>query len=227
MSIKIKVFPVNAFREVTYVVSDQTKEAVIIDAGANAKSEFERIFKYIEENELKPTTLINTHGHIDHMLGVEVFKQKYKIPFAISAKDTILLNDAKDRAAMFGFDPDMVTVPSIDINLDDMEEVTFGETTLKVIPTPGHSLGGVCLYEPNDKVLFSGDTLFQGSIGRTDLPGGDYDQLMNSIVNDILPLGGDVKVYPGHGNHTTLAHEAMYNPFISEVLTGEANYQKL
>ncbi|MEG2759093.1 MAG: MBL fold metallo-hydrolase, partial [Rikenellaceae bacterium] len=106
----------------------------------------------------------------------------------------------------------------IDIDLSKVEEVKFGNTTLRVIKTPGHSLGGVCFFEPESHTLFSGDTLFKGSIGRTDLPGGDYSQIMSSILTKIVPLGKDVTIYPGHGDHTTLSDELMYNPFITDVL---------
>lgn len=224
MSLKIKVFPVNAFREVTYVISDSTGEAIVVDPGAISEQEFERIFSYISTNALTPKMVVNTHGHVDHIFGVERVKAEYGIPFAISSLEESLLAIAPKSAAMFGLDPSVVEVPTIDIDLSKETKFTFGETTIEVIQTPGHSMGGICLYEPKEKILFTGDTLFQGSIGRTDLPGGDYDQLMTSIVKSILPLGGDVTVYPGHGNHTTLAHEAAYNPFISEVLQGEANF---
>lgn len=224
MSLKVKVFPVNAFREVTYVVSDSTGEAIIIDPGAISEGEFSRIFSYIADNNITPKMVVNTHGHLDHIFGVERTKAEYSIPFAISALEKPLLEIAPKSAAMFGVDPSLVVVPQVDIDLSELEEITFGETTIKVIKCPGHSVGGVSLYEPKEKILFTGDTLFQGSIGRTDLMGGDYDQLMTTIVKRILPLGGDVTVYPGHGNHTTLAHEAAYNPFISEVMQGEANF---
>ncbi len=226
MSLKIKLFPVNAFREVTYVVSDESGEAIIIDAGALEQDEINKICNYIEQKELTVKMLVNTHGHLDHIFGVEALKAEFNAPWGISSKEQMLLERAPQSAIMFGLDPSDITVPTIDFDLETMDEIKFGNTTMQVIKTPGHSLGGVCFYEPQEKIMFTGDTLFQGSIGRTDLPGGSYDELMGSIITKILPLGGDVTVYPGHGNHSTLAHEAAYNPFISEVLQGQANYAK-
>ena len=111
------------------------------------------------------------------------------------------------------------------IDLAESAQIKFGETTLEVIHTPGHTPGHLCFYEPEQKILFSGDTLFRESIGRTDLPGGDYSWIMNSILEKIMPLGGDVEVYPGHGEKTTIGHELLYNPFITEVIQGEVNYR--
>lgn len=116
-------------------------------------------------------------------------------------------------------------MPTIDIDLDKVEEVKFGHTVLRVIRTPGHTPGHVSLYEPESKSLFTGDTLFRESIGRTDLPGGDYSWIMRSILDNLLPLGDEVRVYPGHGPETTIGHEVLYNPFVTEVLNQEVNYK--
>ena len=116
-------------------------------------------------------------------------------------------------------------MPSIDTDMDTLDEIRFGETSLKIIPTPGHTPGHVSLFEPQSKALFTGDTLFRESIGRTDLPGGDYSWIMRSILDKIIPLGDDVQVYPGHGPETSIGHEVLYNPFIVEVLNQEVNYK--
>ena len=113
----------------------------------------------------------------------------------------------------------------IDIDLDGEESIKFGDTTLKIISTPGHTPGHVALLEPEAGVLFTGDTLFRESIGRTDLPGGDYSWIMHSIIDNLLPLGDEVKIYPGHGEDSTIGHESMYNPFVVEVLNNEINYK--
>lgn len=222
--ITIKVFAVNPFREVTYVVSDNaSKECVIIDAGASEAKERERIDEYISKQELTPKVLLNTHCHIDHILSVNYFKSKYNLKFAASESESQILTTAERSAAMYGIPTDEGFTPEIDVNLSDGDMIALGQSSLKVIATPGHTIGGVCFYEQETKSLFTGDTLFCGSIGRTDLTTGDYDSLIESIMTKILPLGGDTTIYPGHGNHSTLAHEATNNPFVSEVLTNRVN----
>lgn len=222
--IKVKVFPCNPFRELCYVVScDNSSEAVIIDCGAMDDAERGRITDYIESKGLKPVMLVNTHGHIDHIMGINELKRRYSIPFAIDSREGDVLASAPQSALMFGLPVEGDIVPEIDIDLLTKESIEFGDCSLRVLRTPGHTPGGVSLYHEPTKTLFTGDTLFAGSIGRTDLPGGDYDALIGSIIDTILPLGGDVKFYPGHGNSSTLAHEAAYNPFVSEALRGFNN----
>lgn len=222
----IKIFAVNPFREVTYVVSDDaTKECVIIDCGAQEQFEFDRITDYIERSSLKPVMAINTHAHVDHILGIKYITEKYNIPFALNSLDIPTLKLAPHSATMFGLASEKFVAPEIDIDLKDKTEIVIGQTVIQIIPTPGHTSGGVSFYIEKSGDLFTGDTLFQGSIGRTDLPTGDYDELMKSIIFKLLPLGKDreVVVYPGHGNHTTLASEVTQNPFISEVLNDQVN----
>lgn len=218
--ITVKIFPCNPFRELCYVVLDESGEAIIVDCGACDESERGRIEEYIAGKGLRPVMLVNTHGHIDHIIAVNRFKSLYGIPFAIDERESGVLASAPASAAMFGLPVEDDIVPSVDMDLSKESEIRFGDTVLQVLHTPGHTPGGVSLYHSESKTLFTGDTLFAGSIGRTDLPGGDYDTLMDSIIKRILPLGGDVKIYPGHGNSSTLAHEAAYNPFVAEVLQG-------
>ena len=177
----------------------------------------------IARHGLKPVLAVNTHGHFDHTLGVQHLRERYGIPFALSGKDRFLLENARTSGSVFGVK--IGAMPAIDRDLDTLEEVCFGHTTLRVIPVPGHTPGHVALYEPQSKALFTGDTLFRESIGRTDLPGGDYSWIMRSILDRILPLGDDVHVYPGHGPETTIGHETLYNPFVVEVLNHEVNYR--
>lgn len=223
--IKVKVFAVNPFREAMYVVSDDTNECVIIDCGMDTPAEKKRVEEYISSKGLKPVMAINTHCHIDHILGIAALKNKYDIPFAASFADTDLLVSGAAHAAMYGMEINDELVDAIDIDLSKVEEIKFGHTVLKVIKTPGHSRGSICFFEPESGTLFTGDTLFKGSIGRTDLPGGDYSQIMDSILTKIVPLGKNITIYPGHGDHTTLAEELMYNPFITDVINGEVNYK--
>lgn len=213
----------NPIQENTYVVWDDTMEAAIIDAGNMGERENEKLAKFIEENKLKPVLALNTHGHFDHLLGVDFLRERYGVRFALSSKDDFLLKNASVSAELFGVKAGDLPA-TIDTDLDGMESIWFGGTELKIIPTPGHTPGHVSFYEPQSKVLFTGDTLFRESIGRTDLPGGDYSWIMRSIIDNILPLGDDVKIYPGHGDVSDLGHESMYNPFVTEVLNNEVNY---
>ena len=141
----------------------------------------------------------------------------------MSSKDAFLLEAAPSSARMFGVS-DASFPESIDIDLAEMEELHFGNTVLKVIPTPGHTPGCVALYNEQMGVVLTGDTLFRESIGRTDLPGGDYSWIMRSILEKLIVLGDEVKVYPGHGEETTIGHESLYNPFIVEVINKEVNF---
>ena len=150
-------------------------------------------------------------------------KKRYGIPFAMSLKDAFLLDNASTSGSIFGVP--VGEMPSVDTDLDTTPEIRFGHTVLRVLRTPGHTPGHVALYEPQSKSLFTGDTLFRESIGRTDLPGGDYSWIMRSILDILLPLGDEVHVYPGHGPESTIGHEVLYNPFIVEVLNEEVNYK--
>lgn len=217
----IAVLVFNPFQENTYVVSDATGECVIIDAGNYPADEDKKLSAYIDGKGLKPVMAVNTHGHVDHMLGVQYAKDTYGIPFALHGDDKFLVESCRRQGQLYGFQID--EIPTVDIDLKDQKEIKFGNTTLRIIPTPGHSPGHVCFYEPESKVLFSGDTLFRESIGRTDLPGGDYSWIMRSILQNIMPLGSDVAFYPGHGPSSTLGHELLYNPFITEVLNDEVS----
>lgn len=220
---KIAKLVFNPIQENTYVVWDDTKECVIVDAGNFSAREDKALADFIVSHGLRPVAAVNTHGHFDHTLGVDFVKRTFGVPFMLSAKDGFLLEGAAAGASVFGVR--VGSMPAADVDLDGVGEVRFGDTVLRVIPTPGHTPGHVALYEPQSKVLFTGDTLFRESIGRTDLPGGDYSWIMRSIIDAILPLGDDVRVYPGHGEETTIGHESMYNPFIVEVLNEEVNYK--
>jgi glyoxylase-like metal-dependent hydrolase (beta-lactamase superfamily II) len=216
-------FVFNPIAENTYVVWDDTLEAAIIDAGNYAAKEDSTLADFIAEKGLKPVLAVNTHGHFDHLLGVNYLKAKYGIQFALHSDDQFLLDSAGVSGYVYGMK--IGEMPSVDIDLKGKKEIRFGDTTLEIIPVPGHTPGHVALFEPESRVVFTGDTLFADSIGRTDLPGGDYSWIMKSILENLLPLGGDVKVYPGHGSDTTIAHEAANNPFITEVISGDIHYK--
>ena len=214
----------NPLQENTYVVWDETLEAVVIDAGNMSEKENATLEQFLSERGLKPVYALNTHGHFDHLMGVEFLRSRYGAKFAVSSKDKFLVESAKQNAAMFGIGTGNI-VEVIDVDLEGMESIKFGQSELQIISTPGHTPGHVAFYEPQAKVLFTGDTLFRESIGRTDLPGGDYSWIMSSILEKILPLGDEVKVYPGHGDTTDIGHESMYNPFVVEVMNQEVNYK--
>ena len=220
---KIETLTFNPIQENTYVVWDETNECIIVDAGNASARENAALEHFIAEHGLKPVLAVNTHGHFDHALGVAYVCERYGVPFAISFRDRFLLEGASAGGSVFGVP--VGQLPTGDIDLDGVPEVRFGNTSLQVIATPGHTPGHVVLYEPQAKALFTGDTLFRESIGRTDLPGGDYSWIMRSIIDRILPLGDDVKIYPGHGPASDLGHESLYNPFVVEVLNDEVNYR--
>ena len=216
-------FQFNPIAENTYVVWDDTLEAAIIDAGNSNAAEDRTLDGFIAEKGLRPVVAVNTHGHFDHTLGVPHVKRTYGVPFAAHGSDAFLLENAGPSGRIFGVK--VQELPAIDIDLAGRSEISFGGTTLEIIHTPGHTPGHVCLFEPESRVLFTGDTLFADSIGRTDLPGGDYSWIMKSILEKLLPLGGDVRVYPGHGGDTTIGREAANNPFITEIIDGDVDYR--
>ena len=219
---QIVKFVFNPIQENTYVVWDETKECIIIDAGNMSAREDKVLAEFIEEQGLKPVMAVNTHCHFDHILGVEFLKMTYGVKFAASTADLELLKSGRASGAMFGME--LGALPEeIDIDLASLDEIKFGNTTLRVIATPGHSKGCVSLLHEESKSLFTGDTLFRESIGRTDLPGGDYPTIMQSILKQILPLGDEVVIYPGHGDKSNIGHESLYNPFVVEVLNNEVN----
>lgn len=212
--IKTKTFYFNDLRECTYVVWDETGECVIIDPGCQSDSERERLKKFIETNNLKPVKLLNTHGHFDHVMGNAFVVKTWGVKTYINPQDKPQLERAFSYGEMFGYSIEQPPADTIDVS--DGDKIEFGNSYLKVITTPGHTRGGVCYYteEPENKIVFAGDSLFAGSIGRTDLPGGDYDDLMNSLLKKIVELGDEYKVLSGHGPETTISHELSTNPFL-------------
>ncbi len=220
--IKIAKFEFNGFGVNTYLIISEGGECIIVDAACNSPKEREVLTKYIAEAGLKPILAINTHGHVDHICGVNFVKETFGIEWALAQSELPVLEMADMSATLYGFDLGGA-VPSVEQYLTDGQTIELGDSTIEIIATPGHSAGGVCIYIPSSNVVITGDSLFKGSIGRTDLPTGDYDVLMDSIVNKILPLGDNVQVLPGHGPHSTIGSEKTQNPFVSEFLTGTTN----
>lgn len=209
----VKCFVFNPFQENTYVLFDETRECVIVDPGTYDGNEERKLRQFIESENLKPVKLLNTHCHIDHIFGNHFVKQTYDVPFYAHQLEMDNLTNAPRFAPMFGVR--MTASPEPDFFLNHGDEVQFGNTKLKVLFTPGHSAGSVCFYSENDGFVIGGDVLFERSIGRTDLPGGDYDTLINSITTQLFPLGADITVYSGHGAETTIGEEKAENPFLN------------
>lgn len=211
--ITIKRFPFNSFQVNTYVLSDEKKACIIIDAGMDNPLEENEITDYIDSNNLKPEMLVNTHTHVDHILGCAFLAEKYGIKFTAHKDCEMFLKRAKESAAMFGIK--IENVKPIDSYLDDAGTFNFGNSTLEILHTPGHADGSLCFYSENDKFVITGDVLFNQSIGRTDLPTGDYDVLQKSIWEKLFTLPDETVAYPGHGPETTIGFEKIHNPFVA------------
>jgi hydroxyacylglutathione hydrolase len=199
---------VGMFEENCYLYAcPKTREAVILDPGDEAP----RILEAIQDLKLLPKYIINTHGHIDHICAIDEISSAYPVPLAIHPADAALYSDVYN-ALIYGRTPPIVK-RSPDLLLQEGDTISFGTLTLKVLHTPGHTPGGICLVSPSHCV-FSGDTLFYRSIGRTDLPGGNYAQIEQSIRNKLYTLEDDLVVFPGHGQPTTIIEEKYENPFV-------------
>lgn len=205
----------NPFQENTYIVYDDTHECIIFDPGCFSDEEKATIKKTIEKHDLKPVRLINTHCHIDHVLGNQFIMDTYGLELEMHKGEIPVLEAAPQSATMFGLPVphgDFAGKPGRFIEAGD--NIAFGDTTLKALFTPGHSPASLSFFCKADRFLIAGDVLFFGSIGRTDLPGGDFDTLIRSIQSELFPLGDDVTVYPGHGPETNIGYEKQHNPFL-------------
>lgn len=213
--ITIKQFIVNPVQENCYVLSDFTNEAVIIDCGCFDNREWGKIKGYIDNNGLKIKAVLNTHLHFDHVLGNRFPFEDYGIVAQAHHGDLDLyLNIEQQLSMFFGNTFSSINMPQISTSLKNNDLIRFGEHTLQVIETPGHSQGGLCFYCKEESMLWSGDTLFEGSVGRTDLQGGNHATLIRSITDKLLTLPDDTRVYPGHGPYTTIGDEKKYNPYL-------------
>ena len=212
--ITVKRFTCNMLAENCYVVSDDTNEAVIIDCGVLYEDEGTAIIQYIRDNNLNPLHLLCTHGHFDHCMGNGVIYKEFHLKPEVHLKDQYLMeNMAQQTADILGVALPM-EVPPVGKYLSDSDVITFGNHTLRILHTPGHTLGGVTYYCKEEGIAFSGDTLFRMSIGRTDFEGGSYEQIVHSLQEVLAKLPADTKVYPGHGPETTIADEIRYNPYM-------------
>lgn len=210
---KIQSFTFNPFQENTYIIYDTTKECIIIDPGCYSKDEQTLLKKFITNKNLKPIKIINTHCHIDHILGNKFIYEQWGIELYMHKKDITLLESSIDISKMYGLE-NYEGSPYPKHFLEQGDVLTFGESNFKILFTPGHSPGHICLYNEENNLLVAGDTIFQKSIGRTDLPGGDYDTLIHSITNQLLILPNETQIFSGHGPISNIGFEKKHNPFL-------------
>ncbi len=209
---KIKKFEFNMFPVNCYVLSDETGEATIIDAGCFYDEEKQKLKQYIESHGLTVKHLLNTHLHLDHIFGNPFMLKEFGLKAEANQADEFWLEQAPAQSRMFGFQLPEAPVP-LGKYICDGDIITFGNTRLEAIHVPGHSPGSIVYYNKVDNCLFSGDVLFQGSIGRADLTGGNFDELREHICSRLFVLPGETVVYPGHGPSTTIDEEKANNPF--------------
>lgn len=213
---EVKIFAVNPLEVNCYVVSDDTKEAVIIDCGCFHPDEWAEIKNYIVKEQLKVVHLLNTHLHFDHIMGVPmVYNDLGLAPEANKNDLSIYNNVGKQISTFINMNVDHIEMPPLGRELRDGDTIEFGTHSFMVIQTPGHTKGGVCFYCKEENALFTGDTLFQCSIGRTDLEGGCYEDIIQSVKERLLVLPPETKVYPGHGPSSSIEFEMKYNPYLN------------
>lgn len=207
----LKVFENNPYHENTYILYDETGECAIIDPGMDTGAEQNAVVNFIKANNLKPVLLLNTHCHIDHVLGNHFVYEQYglKPQFHIGESEILAAVPAYAPAMGFRYQPS----PLPEVYLPETGTISFGNTTLDLIFAPGHSPAHLCFYNKADNILIGGDVLFRGSIGRSDLPGGNHAQLIKNIEEKLFTLPDDCTVYPGHGPETTIGYEKETNPF--------------
>lgn len=211
--LKLHKFTFNPFQENTYLIWDEdTKESMLIDPGCSNEIEENELDSFISNNSLIIKYLINTHCHIDHVLGNKFVKDKYNSNFYASELDIPLLENLVEQAKMFGLSINPSPLPDSYIN--EQLKLMIGNSEANFLFTPGHTPGEYCIIFEKDNICISGDVLFLEGIGRTDLWGGDYETLLKSIKNKLFNLKNELLVYPGHGDKTTIGYEKLNNPFL-------------
>jgi glyoxylase-like metal-dependent hydrolase (beta-lactamase superfamily II) len=211
--ITIKSFTFNFFSTNTFVLSDETKQCIIIDPACSKPAEEQELVNYIEKNNLTPVAQVITHYHIDHVLGISFIFNKYGIEATAHKDGKIFWENSYSLGISYGFKGDEFMEPGILVNERDI--ITFGNSEFEVIEAPGHADGSICLINHKQRFLIAGDVIFYGSIGRTDLPTGDFDKLKENILKKIFALDDNYVIYPGHGQKTTVGMERLHNPFIN------------
>lgn len=210
----IKRFQFNHIQVNTYVVYDGTKQCAVIDPGMETPAEREEILGFIEENGLIPKYILLTHSHIDHIAGLEALCGKYNMPASLHPDAVGILHQAGAYASVMGFDMDNLDNLPMRF-IEDRDVLRFGETEIEALAVPGHAAGSMAYCMHDERVVFTGDAIFCQSIGRTDLPSGDYDQLICNLKTKILTLPNDYLLLPGHGPETTVGDEKKNNPFLN------------
>ncbi len=208
----VECFTFNPFQENTYVVYNEQKDCIIIDPGCSTQEEQAELTQFIKEQNLQTINIVLTHSHIDHVYGLSFVKEYYKVPIIGHAFADKGLRSTEMVAKLYGLRVD--TPPPIDTTIDEGEELWIGSEQLNILFCPGHAPDHIVLYSANNDMAIVGDVIFHGSIGRTDLPGGDYDTLMESIHHKILVLPSNTVLYSGHGPETTIKEEITNNPFL-------------
>lgn len=201
----------NPFQENTYVIADETNECIIIDPGCYERHEQEHLKQFINENNLKPVKLLNTHCHIDHVLGNYFVAKEWGLELGMHEADVITLKNIPNYAELYGFGGYQLS-PDPAYFITEGDVVEFGNSSLDVLFGPGHAPGHIAFYSIEEKFIINGDILFQGSFGRVDLPGGDFQTLKKTILEKMFALPNDMLVYTGHGPETTIGSEKRTNP---------------
>ena len=210
--LKIKQFTFNLFSENTIVLDNGENGAVIIDPGCYSDDEKNAFLNYLDAENIRPSAIFLTHGHPDHVYGVKMLQSKYDIPVYLHKDDLQVLGYSERLISKLGLKNPDTTFSKTWIS--DGQKISAAGLEFEVIHTPGHSPGCVCYYDRKDGLIFTGDTLFAGAIGRSDLFGGDYDKLIVSVMDKLMMLDAEVEVHPGHGGTTTIGYERMNNPFL-------------
>lgn len=211
--LKIETHVFNAFQVNTYLIINEKGECLVIDPAFYSPEEIRTFDHYIASRELQIIGQVNTHCHVDHVLGVRHMQTRYKCTSRAHPEEASLLNNAPLMGEIYGLH--LEPLSGIDQPILEGDMISIGEDSLQAILVPGHSPGSLSFYSPDSGFVLTGDALFQGSIGRTDLPGGDFDTLISSIRNKLLSLPGETRVFPGHGDPSTIGEEALNNPFLS------------
>jgi len=212
--IEIQYFAVNPLQENTYLLINEKKDCIIIDPGCYFEEERKELLEYIEKEGLNVTRLLNTHCHFDHIFGNRLVANTYQVGLEIHRLEQAVLDRSPQVGVMYNIPFEPSPMPARYI--EEGEKILFGQHELEVLFTPGHSPGSISFYCAEEGFVISGDVLFYQSIGRTDLPGGHHETLLNSIRQQLFVLPDGVKVYPGHGQPTTIGFEKQHNPFLSE-----------